>query len=65
MALIAWEELARRVNQDGEFLLASAFVSRTMEGLGHFPMSEDPERFLGYLRPVLEEIQAAGEGDGG
>ena len=27
-----------------------------MEGLGHFPMSEDPERFLGYLRPVLGEI---------
>jgi pimeloyl-ACP methyl ester carboxylesterase len=27
-----------------------------MDGLGHFPMSEDPERFLGYLRPVLGEI---------
>jgi hypothetical protein len=27
-----------------------------MEGLGHFPMSEDPARFLGYLRPVLERI---------
>jgi pimeloyl-ACP methyl ester carboxylesterase len=38
---------------------------QTMKGLGHFPMSEDPERFLGYLRPVLEEIQAAGRGDGG
>jgi len=29
-----------------------------MPGLGHFPMSEDPQRFLGYLRPVLEEIRA-------
>ena len=29
---------------------------QTMEGLGHFPMSEDPERFLGFLRPVLEKI---------
>jgi pimeloyl-ACP methyl ester carboxylesterase len=29
-----------------------------MKGLGHFPMSEDPEAFLGYLRPVLEEIRA-------
>lgn len=29
-----------------------------MEGLGHFPMSEDPDRFLTYLRPVLDEIQA-------
>jgi len=27
-----------------------------MEGLGHFPMSEDPERFRGYLLPVLERI---------
>lgn len=24
-------------------------------GLGHFPMSEDPERFFGHLRPVLNE----------
>jgi hypothetical protein len=27
-----------------------------MRGLGHFPMSEDPQVFLGYLRPVLERI---------
>ncbi len=27
-----------------------------MEGLGHFPMSEDPSRFLSYLRPVLSRI---------
>ena len=31
-----------------------------MDGLGHFPMSEDPERFLRYLRPVLDEIRTAG-----
>ncbi|MNL16437.1 Alpha/beta hydrolase family protein [compost metagenome] len=30
-----------------------------MEGIGHFPMSEDPVRFLNYLRPVLEQIQAS------
>jgi pimeloyl-ACP methyl ester carboxylesterase len=30
---------------------------RTMEGLGHFPMSEDPARFLDYVRPVLDEIR--------
>ena len=29
-----------------------------MKGLGHFPMSENPEAFLAYLRPVLEEIRA-------
>lgn len=28
-----------------------------MQGLGHFPMSENPEAFLGYLRPVLDEIR--------
>jgi pimeloyl-ACP methyl ester carboxylesterase len=27
-----------------------------MGGLGHFPMSEDPERFLDYLRPVLRSV---------
>ena len=35
---------------------------QTMEGLGHFPMSEDPERFLGFLRPVLEKIAASQRG---
>jgi len=27
-----------------------------MAGLGHFPVSEDPARFLSYLRPVLDRI---------
>lgn len=27
-----------------------------MKGLGHFPMSEDPQAFLTYLRPVLAQI---------
>jgi pimeloyl-ACP methyl ester carboxylesterase len=30
-----------------------------MEGLGHFPMSEDPARFLKYLMPVLDGISRA------
>lgn len=30
-----------------------------MKGMGHFPMSEDPERFLSYLMPVLEEIRSS------
>jgi len=30
---------------------------QTMEGLGHFPMCENPERFFALLRPVLERIQ--------
>jgi pimeloyl-ACP methyl ester carboxylesterase len=29
-----------------------------MKGLGHFPMSENPEAFLDYLRPVLEDIRS-------
>jgi pimeloyl-ACP methyl ester carboxylesterase len=28
-----------------------------MKGLGHFPMSEDPPRFISYLQPVLEKIR--------
>lgn len=32
---------------------------QTMEGLGHFPMSENPEAFLGYVRPVLARIAAS------
>lgn len=28
-----------------------------MSGLGHFPMSESPEQFLGYLRPILDMIR--------
>lgn len=27
-----------------------------MDGMGHFPMSEDPQRFLAYLHPVLDDI---------
>jgi pimeloyl-ACP methyl ester carboxylesterase len=29
-----------------------------MQGLGHFPMSENPAAFLNYLRPVLDEIRS-------
>jgi pimeloyl-ACP methyl ester carboxylesterase len=29
---------------------------RDMPDLGHFPMSENPELFLEYIRPVLDEI---------
>jgi hypothetical protein len=30
-----------------------------MTGLGHFPMSEDPPRFMSYLLPVLEKIRSS------
>ncbi len=32
-----------------------------MEQMGHFPMSENPEKFLNYLRPVLAEIERDGQ----
>jgi pimeloyl-ACP methyl ester carboxylesterase len=28
-----------------------------MKGLGHFPMTENPEAFLEYLRPALATLQ--------
>jgi pimeloyl-ACP methyl ester carboxylesterase len=28
-----------------------------MKDLGHFPMSENPQKFNGYLLPVLEKIR--------
>jgi len=30
-----------------------------MQGLGHFPMSEDPEKFLPYFNKALEHILRA------
>lgn len=32
---------------------------RAMPGMGHFPMSEDPDRFMDYLLPVLDSVAAA------
>lgn len=31
---------------------------QAMKGLGHFPMAENPELFLGYLRPALARLRA-------
>ena len=42
--------------------LADAIPGATytrMEGIGHFPMSEDPNAFMKYLRPLLAEIVSA------
>lgn len=36
--------------------LSAQFIP--MPELGHFPMSENPEIFLTYLRPVLKQLQA-------
>jgi pimeloyl-ACP methyl ester carboxylesterase len=39
-----------------EAICGSTFA--VMEGLGHFPMSEDPEKFLHYLLPILDRIRS-------
>ena len=36
-----------------------------MKGLGHFPMSEDPQAFLTHLLPVLDKIAAELNSRGG
>lgn len=41
-------ELARRIK---------GAKYQTMTGLGHFPMSEDPERCLAFVEPILKEIR--------
>ena len=38
-------------------------IYRDMPGLGHFPMSENPELFLEYTRPVLDEIADCAGGE--
>jgi len=48
-------ELGRQAH---EAIDGSTFTE--MAGLGHFPMSEDPARFLAYLLPVLDTVRAAG-----
>jgi pimeloyl-ACP methyl ester carboxylesterase len=40
--------------------LVKATSFQMMEGLGHFPMSENPARFRKYLLPVLQRIAGAG-----
>jgi pimeloyl-ACP methyl ester carboxylesterase len=44
-------ELARRIQ---------GATYRMMPGLGHFPMSEDPEQFATYVLPILDEIRTNG-----
>ena len=34
-----------------------------MENLGHFPMSENPEKFMTYLSPILGEITGLPDGN--
>ena len=44
-------ELGREAHQA---IRGSSFTP--MDGMGHFPMSEDPQRFIQYLLPTLDQI---------
>ena len=48
----------RELKEAHEAIAGSTFAE--MPGLGHFPMSEDPEKFLHFLLPVLDRIRGAG-----
>ena len=48
-------ELGREAH---EAIPGSTFTE--MPGVGHFPMSEHPQRFIEHLLPILESIRAAG-----
>ncbi|MDG2277832.1 MAG: alpha/beta hydrolase [Pseudomonadales bacterium] len=39
--------------------LVGAQHFEVMKGMGHFPMSENPNLFMSYLKPILSEIEAA------
>lgn len=46
--------------QDSQDLAERLGIEVTvMREMGHFPMSENPDRFLQYLRPVLDQIRNA------
>jgi pimeloyl-ACP methyl ester carboxylesterase len=49
----ATPELSRQLAEE---INATSF--EVMKGMGHFPMSENPDGFRGYLLPVLERIAA-------
>ena len=57
-----------RAYSESKLLVTTLAVARSVPGaqvtimkqLGHFPMSENPELFLSYLAPVLEEVHARG-----
>ncbi len=49
----ATPELSRQLAEE-----INATEFQVMKGMGHFPMSENPDAFRGYLLPMLEKISA-------
>ena len=56
----AFEAYSRTSKEERVALLSKIPGAKVviMKELGHFPMSENPDLFLTYLRPVLDEIKA-------
>ena len=52
MTMTATPEMGREL---AELIGAAHF--EVMKDVGHFPMSENPERFRQYILPVLEKIE--------
>jgi pimeloyl-ACP methyl ester carboxylesterase len=52
-----WSGTSELGRQAHEAIAGSTWAE--MKGVGHFPMSENPEAFIGYLLPILERIEAA------
>ncbi len=53
-----WTAPVSLSNEAAEAIPGATFAP--MEKLGHFPMCEDPQRFLACLLPVLEKVREAG-----
>jgi pimeloyl-ACP methyl ester carboxylesterase len=47
----ATPEMSRRLAEE-----IPGATLQVMTGLGHFPMSEDPAKFLSYVQPILDAI---------
>lgn len=54
--MLTAEQLATVCNDDG---VARSWTAAEMDGVGHFPMSEDPERLRDHLLPILEQVRTA------
>ena len=52
-----WSGTAELGREAHEAIAGSTFA--VMDGVGHFPMSEDPEQLRDHLRPVLKAVAAA------
>jgi pimeloyl-ACP methyl ester carboxylesterase len=49
-----WSGTAELGREAHEAIRGSTWTE--MKGVGHFPMSENPEAFIRYLKPILEQI---------